>query len=69
MAYGRQSAEWKRTAAIVAKIHNVNAAKKSDLLRTEDIDPMHEDPESDPIMIDLPKVGIEALKVFVKGKA
>lgn len=39
MAEGRDRAEWRRFAALMALIHNVNCSKKSDTKRPSDFDP------------------------------
>jgi hypothetical protein len=33
MATARQRSEWDRAAALVAKLHNVNCSKRSDMIR------------------------------------
>jgi hypothetical protein len=39
MADGRRKHDWQQTSSIIAKIHNVNVSKRSDLISPEDVDP------------------------------
>jgi len=41
MAEARERSEWNRTSVLVAKLHNVNQIKRSDLISFEDVHPFH----------------------------
>lgn len=48
MQQGRARAEWDRTAAILEKVHNVNATDESSLTTAENENPYRRKPPEDP---------------------
>ena len=57
MAEGRQRANWRRTATLLALIHNANYREK---VSVDDCDPY-----ARPAVEDLPEVGIDALRALL----
>jgi len=41
MAEARERSEWNRASVLIAKLHNVNQIKRSDLIGFEDIHPFY----------------------------
>jgi len=56
--------QWEHTAWLIAKLHNVNCTKKSDLVMPDDVNPYPKRRQKRPV----PKVGVDVLRVFVDGK-
>lgn len=59
MSRSRLSSDWDRTALLLAKMHNVAAAKRSDLLHPRDFHPYAPARAAKPIPTD-----ISILKIF-----
>jgi hypothetical protein len=69
MTEGKQRADWNHTAAVLAKLHNVNCAKKSDLKTPADFHPFEKakERESKPVFVSKEKQRKILKRVFCGG--
>jgi len=66
MAEAHERSEWNRAAVLIAKVHNVNQVRRSDLIGFEDVHPhflRKREDKSEPTVADL-----AMLKSALKGR-
>ena len=67
MSKGKSQTQWSHTSAVIAKIHNVNCSKQSEMKSAKNFNPHYEDePSDDVIVVDNPEA-IKKMKADFVG--
>ena len=65
MSEGKSQANWAHTSAIIAKIHNANCAKKSDMKNPDVFNPHRTKESDDVVYVDNPQALKKMKEAFV----